>query len=63
MSDDFIVRFRGTRGSYPVAKKNYLEFGGNTSCVEVRCQKQLIILDAGSGIIDVVNAPLAQIMS
>ena len=50
---DFIVKFRGTRGSYPTAKTNYLEFGGNTACVEVRCGEQLIILDAGTGIIDI----------
>ena len=50
---DFSVKFRGTRGSYPTAKANFLKFGGNTACVEVRCGKQLIILDAGTGIIDV----------
>ena len=50
---DFIIKFRGTRGSFPVAKANFLEFGGNTACVEVHCGKQLIILDAGTGIIDV----------
>ena len=50
---DFTVKFRGTRGSYPSAKLNYLKFGGNTACVEVRCGKQLVILDAGTGIIDI----------
>lgn len=50
---DFRVKFRGTRGSYPTAKENYLKYGGNTACVEVRCGEQLIILDAGTGIIDV----------
>ncbi len=51
--DDFIIKFRGTRGSYPSPKSNYLKFGGNTACVEVRLGNQLVILDAGSGIIDV----------
>lgn len=50
---DFKIKFRGVRGSYPSAKFNYLKFGGNTACVEVRCGKQLIILDAGTGIIDI----------
>ena len=50
---DFIIKFRGTRGSYPSAKANFLKYGGNTSCVEVRCGEQLIILDAGTGIIEV----------
>jgi len=52
-NEKFKIKFRGTRGSYPVAKKGFLEFGGNTACVEVRCNKQLILLDAGGGIIDV----------
>ncbi len=51
--NDFIVKFRGTRGSYPCPKNNYLKFGGNTACVEVRLGNQLVILDAGTGIIDV----------
>jgi len=52
-NSDFIIKFRGTRGSYPTAKQGFLEYGGNTACIEVRCGKQLIILDAGTGIIDV----------
>ncbi len=50
--NDFKVKFRGTRGSYPTPKANFLEFGGNTSCVEVNVAGRLIILDAGGGIID-----------
>ncbi len=52
-TSDFYVKFRGTRGSYPTPKYNFLKFGGNTACIEIRCGKQLIILDAGTGIIDV----------
>lgn len=48
---DFNIKFRGVRGSYPVAKENFLEFGGNTSCVEVRIDNRLIILDAGTGLV------------
>ena len=50
---DFAVIFRGTRGSYPKPKSNFLKYGGNTACVEVHCANRLIILDAGTGIIDV----------
>ncbi len=50
---EFSVKFRGTRGSYPSAKINYLKYGGNTASVEVHCGEQLIILDAGTGIIDI----------
>ena len=50
---EFKVKFRGVRGSFPVADKNFLKFGGNTSCVEVNVGGHLIILDAGTGIIGV----------
>lgn len=52
-NSDFIVKFRGTRGSYPTAKAGFLKYGGNTACVEVRLGSQLVILDAGTGIIDI----------
>lgn len=47
----FTVNFRGVRGSYPVAQPNFLNYGGNTACVEVNVNNHLIILDAGTGII------------
>jgi phosphoribosyl 1,2-cyclic phosphodiesterase len=46
------VRFWGTRGSIPAPGPGTIKYGGNTACVEVRCGKELIILDAGSGIRD-----------
>ena len=49
---DFKIKFRGVRGSYPTPKKNFLNFGGNTSCVEIQAGENLIILDCGYGIID-----------
>ena len=51
--NNFTIKFRGVRGSYPVAKANFLKYGGNTASIEVRCGRQLIILDAGTGIIDI----------
>lgn len=48
---NFNIKFRGVRGSYPVSNNNFLKYGGNTSCVEVRIDNRLIILDAGTGII------------
>ena len=44
------VRFRGVRGSIPSAGRQMFRYGGNTSCIEVRCGGQLLILDAGTGI-------------
>jgi phosphoribosyl 1,2-cyclic phosphodiesterase len=51
MADEFYVKFWGTRGSYPVADADKLEFGGNTSCVEVVAGRHRVIVDAGTGII------------
>jgi len=48
--NDFFVRFWGARGSLPTPGPQTLEFGGNTSCVEIRCGSHLLIIDAGSGI-------------
>ncbi len=50
---EFKIKFRGVRGSYPVIGKDFLEYGGNTSCVEVHAGKHIIILDAGTGLINV----------
>jgi phosphoribosyl 1,2-cyclic phosphodiesterase/ActR/RegA family two-component response regulator len=44
------IRFWGVRGSIPTPGPDTLNFGGNTSCVEVRVGGQVLILDAGSGI-------------
>lgn len=52
MSEEFKVKFRGVRGSYPCANKKFMQYGGNTSCVEVRVGGHLIILDAGTGLIE-----------
>ena len=49
--DNFKIKFRGVRGSFPVADKKFLEYGGNTSCVEVCVGGHIIILDAGTGIV------------
>ena len=50
---EFKVKFRGVRGSFPVADRNFLKFGGNTSCVEVQAGNHIIILDAGTGIVGI----------
>jgi phosphoribosyl 1,2-cyclic phosphodiesterase/ActR/RegA family two-component response regulator len=44
------IRLWGVRGSIPVPGKGTVHYGGNTSCVEVRADGEIIILDAGSGI-------------
>ena len=46
------IRFWGVRGTIPTPGRDTIEVGGNTSCVEIRTSDdQLIILDAGSGML------------
>jgi phosphoribosyl 1,2-cyclic phosphodiesterase len=47
---DFMVRFWGVRGSIACPGPQTARYGGNTSCVEVRCAGQLFIFDGGSGL-------------
>jgi len=44
------LKFWGVRGSVPAPGPETAFYGGNTSCVEVRADGELIILDAGTGI-------------
>lgn len=45
------VKFWGARGSITVCGKEYLKYGGDTTCIEIRSKKDnLIIVDAGTGI-------------
>jgi phosphoribosyl 1,2-cyclic phosphodiesterase len=52
MPDDMIIRFWGVRGSYPVPGPRTVRYGGNTACVEIQAGVHTIILDAGTGIIN-----------
>lgn len=40
----------GVRGSLPAAGADFLEYGGNTSCIAVNCMGRMLVLDAGSGL-------------
>jgi phosphoribosyl 1,2-cyclic phosphodiesterase len=44
------VRFWGVRGSIPCPGPATIVFGGNTSCLEVRADERLVIIDLGTGI-------------
>jgi phosphoribosyl 1,2-cyclic phosphodiesterase len=46
---DFRVRFWGVRGSVATPGPSYVRYGGNTSCVEMRCGDHLLIFDGGTG--------------
>lgn len=53
MAKGLEVEFLGVRGSYPVASKNFLKFGGNTASVLVKTPHIFVIFDAGTGIVNV----------
>lgn len=46
-----IIRAWGSRGSIPVSGSEFLKYGGDTTCLEIRTKdNHTIIIDAGSGI-------------
>src|SRR3546814_9730238 len=47
---DFFVRFWGVRGSLACPGPETQRYGGNTSCLEIRCGGRLLIFDAGTGL-------------
>ncbi len=55
-----IIHCWGSRGSIPVSGKQYLRYGGNTTCIEIRTNdNKILIVDAGSGIREAGNNLIA----
>jgi phosphoribosyl 1,2-cyclic phosphodiesterase len=50
MNQRLSVRFWGVRGSIACPGPETVRYGGNTSCVEIRCGDRLLIFDGGTGI-------------
>ncbi len=45
------VKIWGARGSIPVSGQEYIKYGGDTTCIEIRTKNgRVIIIDAGTGI-------------
>lgn len=45
------IRCWGARGSIPVSGREYVKYGGDTTCIEIRdASDEVIVVDAGSGI-------------
>jgi phosphoribosyl 1,2-cyclic phosphodiesterase len=56
-----LIRCWGARGSIAVSGKDYLRYGGNTPCIEIRTKDdQIVVIDAGSGIRRLGNRLLAE---
>ena len=56
----FFVRFWGVRGSIACPGPNYVRYGGNTSCIEVRCDGHLLIFDGGTGLRELGEALMTE---
>lgn len=48
--EDYFVQFWGVRGSIPCPGGDMVRYGGNTSCLEIRCGSYILILDGGTGL-------------
>lgn len=49
-ANEFSVTFWGVRGSIACPGPDYVRYGGNTPCLEVRAKGRRLIFDAGSGL-------------
>jgi phosphoribosyl 1,2-cyclic phosphodiesterase len=56
---DLTIHFWGVRGSIPCPGPETIRYGGNTSCVEIRCGRRLLVFDGGSGLRSLGTALLA----
>ncbi len=50
MANGLKIKFWGVRGSIPSGNQETAGVGGNTTCVEIRCGDELIIIDTGTGV-------------
>lgn len=57
---ELTVRFWGVRGSIACPGADWVRYGGNTACVELRCGNCLLIFDAGTGLRPLGQALLAE---
>ncbi len=47
---EYTVRFWGVRGSIACPGPDTVRYGGNTSCVEIRCGGRIMVFDGGTGL-------------
>ncbi len=52
MTDKWKVKVWGSRGSFPTPGADFVEYGGNTSCISVDYGDGLVIFDGGSGLLE-----------
>ena len=49
-TNNFSIHFWGVRGSIPTPGISTVRYGGNTPCVEMRCNGKRLIFDGGTGL-------------
>ena len=55
------IKCWGARGSIPVSGPDFLTYGGDTTCFEIRSERgDLVIIDAGTGIRNLGNTLLQE---
>jgi phosphoribosyl 1,2-cyclic phosphodiesterase len=59
VQSNLTIRFWGVRGSIPCPGPETVRYGGNTSCVEIRYGRHLLIFDGGSGLRQLGNTLVA----
>lgn len=52
MKNPVVVTILGCRGSVPVCGEHFTRYGGATSCVLVRGEASIAVLDAGTGLLE-----------
>ncbi len=60
LANNMKITYYGVRGSIAVSGKQFDEFGGHTTCVQVEYNNTLLLIDAGTGIRNAGNAILAR---
>ena len=56
-----LIKFWGVRGSVPSGNPETVRVGGNTTCLEIRCEKELVIIDTGTGFRNLGNALMKEL--
>jgi phosphoribosyl 1,2-cyclic phosphodiesterase len=56
----FTVRYWGVRGSVPTPGPSTMRYGGNTTCIEIRCDDQIFVIDTGTGARELGNLLMAE---
>jgi len=55
------IKFWGSRGSIPVSGPQFIKYGGDTACVEIRTKNdEVIVVDTGTGVRELGNRLIAE---